>query len=358
MSSQDKKDYPLETQRSFLFGDQGGNGRGYQRAKHATHTPSTKTWKAGKGKKPKKTKPRVDLVASDIVLTVGPAAAVKAAVLQVSTHVEWSGYGPLTGNEEDGYVLHDFYYTSTGDTHADTNLEPETIAETWAKIAEDGYPAERLAWVHCHPWSKNPGWSGTDDKAAEQQAAMAGEQVSVLFGKDTATARRDTADGVHQRLNVEMQWGDYQADVDKAKEADYGDVGYYYGGGYDWQRAEGGGYYKVLPSPKKDKEDNADPLPRSYNAAMCHCCGLSNITMHCDGCGKPTCMRCFEIFNLEEDTLICEDCVAAISVEPCALCGEPIPADVIEYRYEGAELCPSCWRTLTGSRMEVSVYSE
>ena len=156
-------------------------------------------------------------------LLVSHEAYTKFVVLRNHTTIEWSGYGPILHDGNGNYELKDFYYLSTEDSGAETNLPVEATAQAWMQVVEDGYELDglTLAWVHCHP---NGGafWSPTDEAAVRDLTTRNGkgiDQISVLF-HGGVIARIDTLGGAGESMNVSVDYGKYAADIDRAQQVE------------------------------------------------------------------------------------------------------------------------------------------
>lgn len=265
-------------------------------------------------------------------------------MLQAQTRLEWSGYGPLSQNG-DGWVLHDFYYLSDGDTQASTDLGPEATAEAWQRSIEDGYPAERLAWVHCHPWGGGA-WSAQDESAINDCVEWAREQVSVLFSRDDVVARYDTPKTTED-LKVIIEWGDLERDVSRAAkvQAQYKPPVTRVYVNKPWQPSN------VVPNR----------TPKAKEKLKCTVCGKGDLCLHCDICELPFCVDhlhqidqegiicggCIKLLDLDELVEFCPHC--AISMKACDLCGTSVcDAHCRWIDSAGAILCPSCKKVMYG----------
>ncbi len=158
-------------------------------------------------------------------LLVSNEAYTKFVVLHNNTSIEWSGYGPVLHDGNGNYELKDFYYLSTDDDWAETNLSAEATAQAWMNVVKDGYDLEglTLAWVHCHPGGMNF-WSATDDGAIKDLTARNGkgiDQVSVLF-YGSVIARIDTLDKPGESMKVSIDYGKYADDIARASKVETG----------------------------------------------------------------------------------------------------------------------------------------
>jgi len=326
--------------------------------------------------KKKKTK---KLEEGKCVLLVNADVYTKFLVLYHNTQLEWSGYGPVTHDGNGNYRLEDFYYQSTEDSGAETNLTPEALAEAWMNVEQCVLDSSKvqLAWAHCHPSGGNF-WSWTDQIAITKLVKSNGpgvNQISVLFcGK--VVARIDSI-GLSQSMQVKVDYGEHTADIEKAteNELEYRKTRAAKHDAMLKQEEELAVRQKsFLPAPEytstdwskdalpwflQDHEEDEEEVTYTFTCDMCgeHCKQLSKPVV-CISCGIQSCVACRSnrFSNLctvcEIDAVLVYESVADIGpTGTCHLC------DNVKGKPQAGRLfCNECNKIFKGVEGKVGRY--
>lgn len=274
-------------------------------------------------------------------LVVSKAAYGKMLAAAAVSDIEWSGYGPVIC-VNGYYALEDWYIGSVNDTAGATELEPVQIDAAWRRAMASGYDPFvdnniTLAWVHRHPHSTGPFWSGIDERAIEYLTKNNGgkPQISVLYyGHGLVTARMDNGSGT-KSLDVQVSIPDdleetirlarLSAKVEKARpvriEVDGMEIDL---SAWHWAMAWNEAGKKKKKGKGKPQLDvkPLDELPVTRDLLTCAICGAVGYTpvdvYLCDACAS-------EITKKDQDAAILIDDEGYRRTAPCDKCRKRTP---------------------------------